>query len=124
MAASFEYRSKFARSGEFYDAGLLLFEADHFRQAVVSFWISVRHRIFGWLEKRELTYEDTQSALRSAMANIDVVDMRSAVVFLYTIGLMAEWDETFSITEAHAADYMRVSETALAFFSLEGKDAI
>jgi hypothetical protein len=117
MASNFDFDSKYIKSREFLSAGTKLSEAGHFREATVMFWIAVRDRIFGWLEKNEIAFSDTRSALLSAICHLDSEEARTAVVCLYTWGVIAEWDESVDVTQTQAAEYKRASECLIGNLS-------
>ncbi|MDB5501871.1 MAG: hypothetical protein JWR89_1773 [Tardiphaga sp.] len=73
--------------------------------------------MFGWLEKRSISYNDTISALTLVMSNVGSDDARAAVVDLYTLGVMAEWDETIFVSESNATRYKKTTEDLIAILN-------
>src|SRR3954467_8713348 len=110
MVGIFDVEAKFAKSHQFWAAGSALYEVGCFRQATVMFWIAVRDRIFGWLEKNRIPFDGTRTALLSAMSHLDSTDGRALVTFLYTWGVMAEWDDALAVTEKNVRDSREAGE--------------
>src|SRR6266446_8834591 len=93
MAASFDFQAKFDKSERLFEAAALLLNAHFYRQATIMCWLSVRDRLFGWLEMKQIQFDSTRTALVMAMSNAALTEIHSDVAFAYTVGTMAEWDE-------------------------------
>src|SRR5258708_3659587 len=113
MASNFDYQSKFIRSREFLNVGIELSKAKRFRQAAVMYWIAARYHIFGCLEENDIHFSDTPSALFLSLSKLADTESRVAIVYLYTAGVLAEWDDSVAVTEENAVECRRAVESLL-----------
>ena len=77
------------------------------------FWHSVRDRIFGWLEMKGEGYDSSRKAFMIALRDPRLKNYASDIVFAYSIGTVAEWDENFVFNEENTLDFKEVCLTLL-----------
>src|SRR3979490_1648075 len=100
--------AKSLRSQSQFGAATRLLEGGFCNEAVTLLWLSVRRRLFEWLEEKEVSFTSTRGALGAlgaAISQPELSEVRVKLCFAYTIGTMSEWDEGFSVSPEEALSY-------------------
>jgi len=84
-------------------------------EAVLLDWVALRVALFDWLGTSGVAYEGTRDAIVAGMAALDG-RLAADLAFVYHVATMAEWDETFGVTEAQARTVADASGRVLAAF--------
>jgi hypothetical protein len=105
MAKNFDPKPKLQRSLARLKAATLLLHEQFLNEAIVMYWLSVRDQLFGQLETKHIYYDSTQMALVEAISSLEFNEIGADLVFAYSVGTMAEWDENFAATPEQAADF-------------------
>lgn len=84
------------------------------------FWIAARDRIFAWLEQRAVPYDGTSSAVLHIVSRIQSEEARAAIVYIYTVGVMAEWDESITISATDASEYRAAADRLISIIADSG----
>ena len=71
----------------------------YLRHALTIMWQNVRESIFHYLEENKIGFKSTKEGILKFL-NQDFEDnLKSNVLTIYTVGTMAEWDNTFKVTK-------------------------
>ncbi|MCU6456037.1 hypothetical protein LPN01_18320 [Sphingomonas sp. A2-49] len=84
-------------------------------EAVVLEWMALRAALFDWLGAAGVAYEGTRDAIVAGMTALDG-RLAADLAFVYHVATMAEWDETFGVTEAQVRTVADASARLLTAF--------
>ena len=107
MESNFKYHQIFSISDETILAADKLIASKLYRQATVLLWQAVRESIFGWLEMKQIDFASTREALVLSISHDELVDISDQIIFIYIIGTMAEWNESFQIKPDQTLEFRK-----------------
>ena len=87
------------------NAAAYLLKLGYNRQVIILLWQVARDHIFTWLERNGVDYSSTSNALTKIITSGKTINDTADILILYTLGTMAEWDETFVPTKEQADDF-------------------
>ena len=88
----------------------MLLNYGYFNEAVIFSWMALRETLFLSLEKLKIPYQSTTEAIFRFIENQIYEAHIKNIIFLYHLGIMAEWDRNLKIDEKDAFDIYEKSK--------------